>query len=44
MYRKSILKPVKVKVWDEYIGEDIGEDVVNNLFPICRLCNLSWDR
>ena len=21
MYRKSILKPVKVKVWDEYIGE-----------------------
>ena len=69
MERKSIPKPVRIQVWNKYIGEENGlgkcnvcsteikvsnfdcghiiaaseggEDIVANLVPICRLCNLS---
>ena len=69
MDRKSIPKPVRIQVWNEYIGEengigycnvcgseikqtnfdcghiisanDGGENIVKNLAPICRTCNLS---
>ena len=69
MDRKSIPKPIRIQVWNEYIGEengighcnvcsdeikitnfdcghiisakDKGENIVKNLAPICRTCNLS---
>ena len=69
MDRKSIPKPIRIQVWNEYIGEengighcnvcsdeikitnfdcghiisakDGGENIVKNLAPICRTCNLS---
>tara|TARA_B110000495_G_C22970206_1_gene569371 strand:+ start:57 stop:626 length:570 start_codon:yes stop_codon:yes gene_type:complete len=72
MERKSIPKPLRVQVWNKYIGEengigkcdvcsieikvsnydcghiiaaiDGGEDIINNLVPICRLCNLSMGK
>ena len=72
MDRKSIPKPLRVQVWNKYIGEekgigkcnvcsteikvsnfdcghiiaaiDGGEDIINNLVPICRLCNLSMGK
>ena len=72
MERKSIPKPLRVRVWNKYIGEergigkcnvcasqikvsnfdcghiiaaiDGGEDIIHNLVPICRLCNLSMGK
>ena len=72
MERKSIPKPVRIQVWNKYIGEENGigkcnvcateikvsnfdcghivaaseggEDIVKNLVPICRLCNLSMGK
>ena len=72
MERKSIPKPVRVQVWNQYIGEkngigkcnvcateikvsnfdcghivasiDGGPDILKNLVPICRLCNLSMGK
>ena len=69
MERKSLPKPLRIQVWNKYVGEengigkcnvcgceikvsnfdcghiisarDGGEDILNNLVPICRLCNLS---